>query len=226
LAAIAHRNSNNNALYYSQQISPGTWQRDSLPLRDVVRLGVPLVLAFDSASVPYIAYNISSTTTAEVQILRKPHNDTTWRAVPIVENEGKIADRFQFFINGKRLTLAGVRTLEGAGGLAVLTANEWKAGTPSSRPLSSGTENLNKLSLYPNPIQDKFSLDFTLNEPDKLTIMLTEPTGRIVEQLFEASLPAGQHRFHFDAGNLAAGMYFCNIITSTKSKVIKTIKTP
>ena len=71
------------------------------------------------------------------------------------------------------------------------------------------------LSAYPNPFNASTTLSFTLPVSDNVTLKLCDLLGREVDVIMAGRLGAGQHRIFWPAGDLASGIYFARLETST-----------
>jgi hypothetical protein len=67
---------------------------------------------------------------------------------------------------------------------------------------------------YPNPLTPSTKISFTLPESGEAEVTIVNLLGAEVARLFSGSLPAGEHSFEWDAGQAAAGTYFCALRTS------------
>ena len=78
------------------------------------------------------------------------------------------------------------------------------------------------LSVYPNPVVDIFSLDFTLEEASPLTIDIIDNSGKLVKKLYEGKGYSGKNILTFNKANLKPGVYF--IILKSNETVLKNEK--
>lgn len=84
--------------------------------------------------------------------------------------------------------------------------------------LTVGTEDLHRVPArmeqnYPNPFSGMTSIPFSLVRDTELSISVYDAAGRLVEELADASFPAGEHRLEWDASGQPAGIYFCRMRT-------------
>ncbi|MFH1320173.1 MAG: lamin tail domain-containing protein [Bacteroidota bacterium] len=75
-----------------------------------------------------------------------------------------------------------------------------------------------QLSNYPNPFTEFTTINFTLHQDDYIRIKVFDIYGREIAELMENKLFAGEHRVRFSSNNLAPGIYYCQVITSTISE--------
>ncbi len=67
------------------------------------------------------------------------------------------------------------------------------------------------IHLYPNPVPQWFTLSFSLNEPQWITIAVQDVQGREVALLLQDRLHQGTHQLRFDLNALAKGTYVLTI---------------
>ena len=80
----------------------------------------------------------------------------------------------------------------------------------------------NNAKIYPNPIIETFTLEFTLFETSVLEINIFDVSGKIVKTLYEGKGNQGENIFSFNKANLSTGTYFLSI--KSNSKIIKNEK--
>ncbi|MFY9310667.1 MAG: T9SS type A sorting domain-containing protein [Bacteroidia bacterium] len=78
-------------------------------------------------------------------------------------------------------------------------------------------------SIYPNPANDKTTLNISLNKTGKVTIALFDMTGKSVIDVFTGQINAGMNSFAINTAELPAGIYFTKIVTDSYSKTVKTV---
>ena len=74
------------------------------------------------------------------------------------------------------------------------------------------------LSAYPNPFNPSTAIQFSLSRDDAVKLRVYDVNGRLVQTLLERTMPAGEHRVMFEAGNLPSGMYIARLENSAMSK--------
>ncbi|MFN8359240.1 MAG: T9SS type A sorting domain-containing protein [Candidatus Kapaibacterium sp.] len=78
-------------------------------------------------------------------------------------------------------------------------------------------------TLYPNPVRDsKATLEFTLQSPTSLAIILYDITGNTIRELYPPS-PYGQgkHTLDLPLGSLSDGMYLLAIIPENRQPIVQ-----
>jgi len=76
-----------------------------------------------------------------------------------------------------------------------------------------------ELSVYPNPVVDRFILEFNLEQSKDLAISILDVEGKIVQELFSGKGNVGENLFSFNKANLSNGTYFV-VIKSSDNKII------
>ena len=77
---------------------------------------------------------------------------------------------------------------------------------------------------YPNPFNDRTTVEFTLPEADFVRLSVYDLTGREVRILADKYLHAGQHRRFWT--NRVAGVYFVVLRTGMERRIIKVVCLP
>lgn len=88
----------------------------------------------------------------------------------------------------------------------------------------SASENI--LSIYPNPIETSATFDFTLNNPENITVELYDVQGKLVKTIAKnQAYSAGNHNLPIELqSNLNSGYYLLKLTTKTGSESIQIIK--
>jgi D-alanyl-D-alanine carboxypeptidase len=76
------------------------------------------------------------------------------------------------------------------------------------------------LVCYPNPVQGKGSVKYTLRKAQPVEITLQNSLGQTVQTLFSQPQSAGEHSLTINTKSLPSGMYFCTLQT-TDSKLVQ-----
>jgi hypothetical protein len=81
------------------------------------------------------------------------------------------------------------------------------------------------VSAAPNPFADQTIVDYALPKAARVSRILTDAQGRVVEQTQEEGIQAaGQYKVNVRAGSLPSGLYIYQIQTDNGSKSIRLIK--
>ncbi|MCB9087534.1 MAG: T9SS type A sorting domain-containing protein [Calditrichae bacterium] len=74
---------------------------------------------------------------------------------------------------------------------------------------------------YPNPFNPGTTIEFTLPNADFVTLKVYNVVGQEIATLVSGKLPAGIHRYTWNAGNLASGVYLYRVEAGGYSLVRK-----
>ncbi len=92
-------------------------------------------------------------------------------------------------------------------------------------PLSIEAELEGKLKVYPNPLSDRFTIDFPMNYEGKTILYLIDPFGKTIE-LAQPILEPGGSKMEIEISSyqLRAGMYFLRLqLENGKTENLKMI---
>ncbi len=100
--------------------------------------------------------------------------------------------------------------------------------TPTKKENNDMPNNLKANQLetesYPNPFNNKTTINFNLSEETNADLSVFDATGQLITQLLEENtLVKGEHQIVFDGSQLAKGVYYCILKTpygSTTEKLI------
>jgi hypothetical protein len=74
-----------------------------------------------------------------------------------------------------------------------------------------------KLINYPNPFSSKTTIQFQTNSIEKVSLTVSDQTGRRITTLVNETLPSGMHQFDFDGSSLSCGIYFYQLKVGNKT---------
>jgi hypothetical protein len=81
------------------------------------------------------------------------------------------------------------------------------------------------LSVYPNPVEDKSTIEFGLMKESRVKIMVYNVIGNMVDLMTDAVYPSGNHQLKLDGSTLTPGIYLLKTeITDHDQTYSKTIK--
>lgn len=90
------------------------------------------------------------------------------------------------------------------------------------------TNDVNKLKLYPNPVNQSAVISWQLTRNSKLSIKIYDVVGREIQLLTKNEQltidNSGKHTISFNADKLKSGIYFVNLKTDFGSSVVKFAK--
>ena len=72
-------------------------------------------------------------------------------------------------------------------------------------------------SIFPNPMQNEFTMKLSINQPGRVNAEITDIFGRQVKHVLDQDFPAGEHEQHIDVSDVPKGIYFLNISTGNTS---------
>ena len=92
-------------------------------------------------------------------------------------------------------------------------------------PLNDRPELPEEISItsHPNPFNAVTTIAYQLPVRDWIKLRLFDLTGREVVSLVDGQVDAGFHRIVWNGQSAPAGVYFCQMVTSTESRTIKLI---
>jgi PKD repeat protein len=86
-------------------------------------------------------------------------------------------------------------------------------------------DKLKDFKLYPNPANDRINLNFSLIQSEKVSITITDISGRVVDIILESQyLSSGNRTIEYNLNKLNSGIYFANTIIGSEISVHKFIK--
>jgi hypothetical protein len=75
----------------------------------------------------------------------------------------------------------------------------------------------NPLKCYPNPLQDKATIEFNLEKSEMVNLSVYNLQGSLIEVLMNEKADKGQHRYNFSAASLPSGVY--QVVMKTSSSL-------
>jgi hypothetical protein len=102
-----------------------------------------------------------------------------------------------------------VVTYRGAFGTTDWTLG-WTNWTPNETSYTaiSDIKFISGLNLYPNPMSTQATLELNLLEANRVTISITDLSGRMISEVLNEQMAAGNHSITVQTPNLPTGMYF------------------
>jgi hypothetical protein len=92
----------------------------------------------------------------------------------------------------------------------------------NSNSIGETSQEPKSMHLFPNPAKDRFTLEFTLNAPQSVSISILDIHGQVVKELYTGQGQKGKNNFSFNQENLKPGTYF--IILKANDTIIKNEK--
>ena len=82
------------------------------------------------------------------------------------------------------------------------------------------------MNTYPNPFREQLNINFTLNKPSQVSIIIYDYSGSRVIDLLQDHMGKGSYHLTWDPGDIKLGMYFCQIKINDQLKSNKILLLP
>ncbi len=85
---------------------------------------------------------------------------------------------------------------------------------------------INDFKIYPNPITNTGTIEFSIEKPANVKFSLFDITGRLINTIEDQYFSAGEHTINIDAANIPAGNYYLRMENGKKLryKAVKILK--
>ena len=131
-------------------------------------------------------------------------------------NQDKMGDYFHMISDNNGAHLAWANTINGEQDVYYGYINPWfVVGVDEKQDNNFSFIN------YPNPVRNKTTLKYELQQSNKINISVYNIYGNLVEVITNEIQNVGMHNTVFDASKLASGIYFCTITVGSKTETIK-----
>jgi Secretion system C-terminal sorting domain len=77
---------------------------------------------------------------------------------------------------------------------------------------------------YPNPFNGQATISFALPRDANVILRIFDNTGKVVEQLVDGKLTAGEHQYVWNATSFASGIYYCELIALNQRNIIRLVQ--
>lgn len=84
-------------------------------------------------------------------------------------------------------------------------------------------EPIERISIYPNPSTGNFTIAFVLDSPSNVEFQLYNSLAEIIFNTEGELFPVGLNKKEIDASNLTNGVYFCKLVSQSKTQYLKLI---
>jgi hypothetical protein len=221
------------SLVYNGTINPGSWQEFSMRVKVLNKLepgAISLVFNYPPEYLEVLGvqmfatgenlaftaqegllktgwYNLTPITTAEGDVLvtilfrTKDLGSLTAPVSITLGDDGEIADPNADPYGGVILSVPVIPAT-----LTAVDPNKGETGDPT-------------FAFYPNPAKDRVTFIVNLADPGKVSISLSDLTGRFVTQVTAEEFGSGEHPKSFDLSSLERGIYLCRFQCTTGGKV-------
>lgn len=79
------------------------------------------------------------------------------------------------------------------------------------------------LNVYPNPVKDNATIEYTLTQSSYVKMYITSATGALVQTVKEGTQNKGTYKESLNTSGWVAGIYFCNLQTEGQKIITKKI---
>ena len=164
----------------------------------------------------------SETNNLGFYIERSPAGRNDWQRIGFVEGRGTTAKEHTYTFTDQSIGKPGVY-------LYRLVQTDFDAAETVSKVVSVAVHSpARTLGNYPNPFNSSTFIEFTLPEPDNVSLAVYDITGRKVKDILNAHLSAGPHSEKWDGtdndGNaVSSGVYFLRLSAGGNVQVMKAV---
>ncbi|MFC0876744.1 polysaccharide lyase family protein [Saccharicrinis sp. FJH2] len=71
-----------------------------------------------------------------------------------------------------------------------------------------------KLNCYPNPLKESVTISYYASESETVKVDILNLQGKLIDTVFDGTIPQGETNFSWTTGSLSSGTYICKISTS------------
>ncbi len=80
------------------------------------------------------------------------------------------------------------------------------------------------MDVYPNPIKDKTTIQYTLSESTTFSIQLVDVSGKFSKTILpKQTMPAGDHQQEINCSNLPNGTYFLTFLSKNGQQSVQVL---
>lgn len=94
--------------------------------------------------------------------------------------------------------------------------------TPVMSSVNNNVNVIRSVNVYPNPVQSKLTINFTIDESAAVSIVLKDITGKTISNLYNELVSFGKQEMSFDVSNIENGMYLL-VVESNGEKSVKKV---
>ncbi len=99
----------------------------------------------------------------------------------------------------------------GTHGRGIFRSDAWKGPLSTPKPIESKPFSLIELNVFPNPVKDIATVNYTLSVSAAVEFKVFDINGRLVHDKSLSNMPAGNHEIRFDMSQLQKGTYILNM---------------
>ena len=178
--------------------------------------GVYKTTSFDASSPTWASYNVGIDANVPVfkllQQTRRLDNDKSVYYT-------KLGERMEIDFPGVANTGIIYAATYGLGMFAYTEYHQPIVSIPSY----PGGKMETKLAVYPNPVTNVVTVDFTLLKEEQVQLNIVDITGKVIISNNIGNREAGKNTETLDCSGLSSGMYFVTLKTNTQNKTAKIV---
>ena len=149
-----------------------------------------------------------------VYMLSQQQNHLDWRRTVIYDHGNAIVQVYPGVYNYGQIYAA-------THGRGIFTSKSYMS--IEDKKISKSTQ-LSRMKLYPNPVRNKVTFEFSLNKPSSIKVNVFDITGRMVKYYDLGVQNAGNNKSNINLSELSAGTYILQLQTKEGSFSKKFIK--
>ncbi|MEM7656365.1 MAG: T9SS type A sorting domain-containing protein [Bacteroidota bacterium] len=213
---IAYRDAGSDSIFLAKK-GVTEWEIESVIGETINLVGIPLRLILDEKDRPWILYNYSGVQN-EVRLARKDEAGE-WFSVSVNNNEGEIANEFDFHLVEKDFYVIGKKNRTGNRGLGLLFA---EGGVSTS--IEDGFAAA-KVQVFPNPSSGMLHLRVENQQAHTISLALYNLQGQQVHLVSDQmSIRSGTQEYQWDLSHLPDGMYVLHLQGLQTNQFVKWLK--
>ncbi|MEM6263696.1 MAG: T9SS type A sorting domain-containing protein [Bacteroidota bacterium] len=188
------------------------WRTETPTIAAGNLVGSPNRLILDQNDSPWLLYNLSGAQEG-VRLLRRDFRNGIWNAVSLVNNDGQIAQSFQFHLVERDFYVIGKKNAPRDPGLALLFSEEGSSTSIDPLSIEGST-----IRIWPNPAQDQVWVEVEgTNKGLPLSVSLLDLQGR---SLLTKEFATGDPN-PLEVNGLPSGLYLIRIQSPTTQRYAK-----
>ncbi len=225
----------NTAYYILDDIDPGTYYyrvkghydgetpdsepwTESRSVSTVTDVATPVDLSFFSAEWNDNNVEISWQTESQTEhawfILQRRENSEDWTDIYRCKGAGTTTETFSYgysdhsVIPGKKYRYR-LRNISYSGEAG--SSDVYSVSIPESQNPSAASPRFFLKSVYPNPFNPRISIDFSVLRTGRIRVTVHSLRGKCTDVISDKIFAPGEHRIHWEPGDLPAGIYILRI---------------
>lgn len=181
-------------------------------------IAVDLMAPFDISTV-ILRWEVAYGKSYDIQV---SDDKTNWQTVYSEDNSDGETDVITFEpVNTQYIRMLG-KSRATAWGYSLYEFEAYENHVSSAQ--STKHNELNKLSIFPNPLNNYATVSFQLIQTSPVNITITNHIGAQIEHITTSELLPGTHNLHLDTSNFNNGVYFLTIHTNNYTNTSRFVK--